>query len=81
MGYSSWRKETRKKGKQPKTRLGLFRGLCASVVAGEILHHMTELRNGDSNYPLVVFVDHQHNTLTKFPGFQKLWKLVIPSSG
>ena len=54
----SWWRRQAKKVKQPKTKLWLFGRRCATVMAGEILHDIKELRNEDPKYPLAVFLDH-----------------------
>jgi hypothetical protein len=58
---------------EPPPALGLFRGVCASAVMGELLHHWTALRYGDaSDYPLVVYIDPKDKTVLRYPGLQQL---------
>ena len=52
---------------------GLFRGICTSIVAGEILYHWNALREGEEyNPPLLAFMNPESQQLLLFPGFQQI---------
>ena len=58
--------------KSPPRETGLIGGLFVSVAAGELLHNILLLRDGDlSSYPVLVFVDSNKKFL-KYPPFQQI---------
>lgn len=55
----------------PTLPLGLFRQLCVSAVAGELIFHFNALRNGEEDYPLMIMID-KRNHLIQFPGLRQI---------
>ena len=55
---------------QNKPKMGLFKSISASIVAGEILYHWFELRHGEQ-YPIWCYID-LHNQFVPFPGLDEL---------
>jgi len=63
--------QAQQKKEQRKKALGFFKQLCTTAVMAELLQHMQALRYGETDAPLMVYIQNDNIPIT-FPILERL---------